>query len=350
MDRLAICPTFPLAKMIDFAFLRLDSGEFLCGKGPFQALSTSSDAEVAFYHNDFMLSDACPWKQPAEWFLATDPRQLLLSNGDTPFPAVEWEGLTDQSFRRIYEDVQSRISCHELEKSVPVLTERGRVRSGDPAALLRAVGDLPEPMWAYGYRFGDSGAVGATPERLFSLENGVLETMALAGTASKHEATEFEVDDKEIREHEFVADYLSERLGTLGEVKRGAREVLDLGSIIHFISRLQVELSDDAPGIDDLMTLLHPTPALGAYPRGEGALRQLMAYREALETPKCFGAPFGVKYLGRFESVVAIRNLSWRGSDVYLPSGCGLIRGSRFENEWRELSLKRNSVKALLGL
>ncbi len=336
--------------MIDFAFLRLDSGQFLCGQGPFRSLASAKEAEVAFYHNDFLLSDAQPWKQPAEWFLASDPRELLMSNGATPFPAVEWEGLTDQAFRRIYEDVQSRISCHELEKSVPVLTERGRVRSGDPAALLRAVGDLPEPFWAYGYRFGERGAVGATPERLFSLQNGVLETMALAGTASKHEEREFEVDDKEIREHEFVADYLTERLAALGQVKRGERRVLDLGSIVHFITRLRVELSEAAPALDEMIALLHPTPALGAYPRGEGALRQLMEYREALEAPKHFGAPFGVNSAEGFESVVSIRNLSWRGSDVYLPSGCGLLRGSRFENEWRELSLKRNSVKALLGL
>ncbi len=336
--------------MIDFAFLRLDSGQFLCGKGPFEALASAEDAEVVFYHNDFLLSDARPWKKPSEWFLASDPRELLMSNGATPFPAVEWEGLTDQAFRRIYEDVQSRISCHELEKSVPVLTERGRVRSGDPAALLRAVGALPEPFWAYGYRFGESGAVGATPERLFSLQDGVLETMALAGTASKHEETEFVSDDKEIREHEFVADYLAGRLGELGAVKRSERQVLDLGSIVHFVTRLQVKLTEAAPSLDDMIALLHPTPALGAYPRGEGALSQLMEYREALEAPKCFGAPFGVKSVVGFQSVVSIRNLSWRGSDVYLPSGCGLIRGSRFENEWRELSLKRNSVKALLGL
>lgn len=336
--------------MIDFAFIRLDSGEFLCGKGPFRSLQAGADSEVAFYHNDFLLGDPMPWKVPAEWSMMSDPRELLLSNGDTPFPAVEWEGLTDQAFRRIYDDVQSRISCHELEKSVPVLTERGRVRSGDPAALVRAVGSLPEPFWAYGYRFGETGAVGATPEQLFCLREGVLETMALAGTASKHEAAEFEIDDKEIREHEFVADYLATRLETLGKVKRSQREVLDLGSIVHFVTRLRVELRDDAPALNDLIALLHPTPALGAYPRGEGALRQLIGYREALETPKCFGAPFGVKWEGGFESVVAIRNLSWRGSDVYLPSGCGLIRGSRFENEWRELSLKRNSVKALLGL
>ncbi|MCF6310949.1 MAG: chorismate-binding protein [Verrucomicrobiales bacterium] len=336
--------------MIDFAFLRLDCGQFLCGKGPFESLERATDAEVVFYHNDFLLSDGRPWKKPAEWFLTSDPRELLVNNGATPFPAVEWEGLTDQAFRRIYDDVQSRISCHELEKSVPVLTERGRVRSGDPAALLRAVGNLPAPFWAYGYRFGESGAVGATPERLFSLQDGVLRTMALAGTASKHEQGEFVSNAKEIREHEFVADYLAGRLGELGEVERGERQVLDLGSIVHFMTRLQVVLTEQAPPLSEIIALLHPTPALGAYPRGEGALRQLMEYRDALEAPKHFGAPFGAKFAQGFESVVSIRNLSWRGSDVYLPSGCGLIRGSRFENEWRELSLKRNSVKALLGL
>ncbi|MEZ5431131.1 MAG: hypothetical protein R3F31_08125 [Verrucomicrobiales bacterium] len=38
------------------------------------------------------------------------------------------------------------------------------------------------------------------------------------------------------------------------------------------------------------------------------------------------------------------------GREVWLPSGCGIIRESRFDREWRELALKRNSVKALLGV
>jgi isochorismate synthase EntC len=57
-----------------------------------------------------------------------------------------------------------------------------------------------------------------------------------------------------------------------------------------------------------------------------------------------------MRHEGDFQVLVAIRNLSWDGRDVFLPSGVGLVEGSRFDREWRELALKRNSVKSLLGV
>ena len=95
---------------------------------------------------------------------------------------------------------------------------------------------------------------------------------------------------------------------------------------------------------------MHPTPALGSFPRDESALAKLRTYRDQLDAPANFGAPFGVLVDGAFHSVVGIRNVSWNGTDVFLPSGVGVVRESVFANEWRELSLKRESVKALLGL
>jgi menaquinone-specific isochorismate synthase len=40
----------------------------------------------------------------------------------------------------------------------------------------------------------------------------------------------------------------------------------------------------------------------------------------------------------------------WQGGQVLLPSGCGVIDESRLVNEWRELRLKRNSVKQVFGI
>ncbi len=42
--------------------------------------------------------------------------------------------------------------------------------------------------------------------------------------------------------------------------------------------------------------------------------------------------------------------LSWRGHEVRVPAGCGVIEESRLVNEWRELRLKRESVKKIFGL
>lgn len=337
--------------MDDFAFIKLSPGRYLCGLGPFDAREAAPDAgATAFYRNTFELDDPRPWKVPSRVFETGDLRVLLPENGDTPLPEIAWSGLGDTDVRGIFDEILARIHAGKLKKSVPVLTERGILHRGEPAALVKAIIAAPESLWGYGYREGGTGLIGATPEKLFTVRDGVLETMALAGTAPRHEIHEFPKDPKEIREHELVADYLEELLAPFGAVERESRTLLDLGSMIHFLTRLWVRLNDPASDLDALVKVLHPTPALGACPRGDGALRQLIEYRRRLGVPHQFGAPFGALHEGNFEVLVAIRNLSWDGRDVFLPSGVGLVEGSRFDREWRELALKRNSVKSLLGV
>lgn len=339
--------------MKDFAFLQIEPGRYLFGFGPFESMPgppLPASGEAAFYLNDFRLSDEMPWKKPAYFRIVENLREFVAGNGSAPLPAIEWRGLRDSDFHSVFEEIQRQIEAGSLEKSVPVITERGRLNNGDPATLLKAVNAVGHGLRPYGWRIGESGMIGATPEQLFSVRSGRLETMALAGTAPKHEAGDFLDDKKEIREHEFVADYLVENLSQLGELQRETREVMDLGSLVHFLSRIELKLNDPKPDLDTLIRQMHPTPALGAYPRGEGALEDLCELRRKLKAPPQFGAPFGVAWDDQFQSVVAIRAVCWDGRDVFLPSGCGIIRESRFDREWRELALKRNSVKALLGV
>ncbi len=337
--------------MEDFAFVKLAPQRYLCGVGPFESSTTPpEDGRTAFYRNNFDLSDPEPWMIPDRAFETPDLRVLLSENGATPLPEIAWSGLGDGDVRSIFDEILGQIERGELKKSVPVLAERGILHRGEPAALVKAIIAAPDSLWGYGYREGDAGMIGATPEQLFTVEDGVLETMALAGTAPRHEVDDFPTDPKEIREHELVADYLEELLTPLGEVHREERTLLDLGSIVHFLTRLNVELGEDDRDLNELVRSLHPTPALGACPRGDGALRQLVEFRDQLGVPAEFGAPFGAIHEGFFQVLVAIRNVSWSGRDVYLPSGVGLVEGSRFDREWRELALKRNSVKSLLGV
>ena len=46
----------------------------------------------------------------------------------------------------------------------------------------------------------------------------------------------------------------------------------------------------------------------------------------------------------------AAHGIAWQGDEVTLPSGCGIVGGSAFDHEWRELRLKREAVLRLLGL
>ncbi|MFT5471282.1 MAG: menaquinone-specific isochorismate synthase [Verrucomicrobiales bacterium] len=333
----------------DYAFLKTDSGQIILGRGPFAEAATAPKGGIAFYVNDFDLSDPLPWKIPASHEFGPDLESLVSEINGAPKPQIEWEGVQNAGFQTIYEDIKHDIDTGTLEKSVPVFTERGSLKGGALEALVHCVEHLPPSFFSYGFRRGADGFIGATPELLFAAHGQRLETMALAGTTSIDGAAAFQHDEKEIHEHEFVAKYLISKLSQLGQVRRENRQLLELGSIAHFISPIHVDLDDD-PDFDSLIRLMHPTPALGPFPRTQGSLAKLRGYRDELEAPLGFGAPFGAFVDGTFHAVVAIRNVSWSGNDVFLPSGCGVVAESNFENEWRELGLKRHAVRDLLGL
>ncbi len=335
--------------MDDYAFLKTDSGQITCGFGPFTELRHPPKDGVAFYVNDFELTHPRPWKVPSRWEAGPTMAPLACNLNGARRPEVEWAKAEQNGFALVFEDIQDRISAGSVVKTVPVFTEHGELVSGDLESLLTAVDHLPATFFSYGYRRGDHGVVGATPELLFALHGRHMETMALAGTSATERVARFMDDAKEIHEHEFVADYLEQKLSALGEVTREARQLLSLGAIAHFLTPIHVDLEDE-PDVDALIRLMHPTPALGALPRDGEALDRLAEYRRRMGTPLEFGAPFGLWSDGVFHSVVAIRNLSWKGKDVYLPVGCGVIAESQLECEWRELTLKRRAVKNLLGL
>lgn len=168
--------------MEDFAFIKLPGGRYLCGLGPFDArASLDEGVETAFYRNNFDLSDPAPWKVPHRSFETDDLRILLTDNGATPLPQIAWSGLEDDEVKAIFDEILEDIEKGKLKKSVPVLTERGILHRGEPAALVKAIVGAPEELWGYGFREDGSGMMGVTPERLISVENGWLETMALAG-------------------------------------------------------------------------------------------------------------------------------------------------------------------------
>ena len=315
-------------------------GGILVGYGPFSSQATPPESGVAFYRNDFALRDPEPWLIP-------DRVEKLENFEDFAAPEVEWMSPEPGGFTGVFREVSEAINQGIIQKSVPVVTEQGDLKGGRAEGILRKLTDLAPALRPYGWIGKKSGFLGATPEVLFRLFDGRIYTMALAGTARNEEAEIFAVDDKEIREHEFVAQTLIEKLSSLGMVRRKERDILDLGQLIHFRTLIEVELYQHEE-IGKLITHLHPTPALGPLPRTTDTMAQLEKWRERLGCPSSFGAPFGLLQDGEFEALVAIRMVAWEGDQFQLPSGCGVIAESRLVNEWRELGLKRDSVRRLL--
>jgi menaquinone-specific isochorismate synthase len=304
----------------------------------------------AFYVNDFDLTDPLPWKKPAELLEATEANLAALVgwNGASK-PRVTWAKPATEWFKMAFRRIRREVLAQRLEKMVPVLTERGEIVSGNPLLLLDRVMAAPPNTWGYAFIHDGDGFLGATPELLFRACGSLVETMALAGTAKPGDQQAFLTDIKEIEEHEIVARYLVERLSGLGDVQRFPRQLCHASGLIHFQSDIRVHLKAPAQ-TETLIRQLHPTPAVGCLPREETWLAKLREYRSLLKVPPFFGAPFGFAEQGTVHMVVAIRGLAWHDKTVQLPSGCGIVGGSAFDHEWRELRLKRESVIHLLGL
>lgn len=319
------------------------------GGGPFEALAEPPAGGWAFYVNDFALGDRAPWKVPAVMGLAGE---VGVSGA---MPEFSWGEPDRGAFEAAFRQVVGGIRRRELLKAVPVSTLEGRLVSGDlRAGMQRALMGcgVAGSGRAFAWMSPEGGFAGMTPEILFRLQGRRLTTMALAGTSDAAHESDLQERPKIAREHEIVVDELHRRLSALGGVTVSAREVVTLGTVRHLRTRLSVELPEEpaGAGLNELIRLLHPTPALGISPRSPATLRQLAALRESCRVPDRFGAPFGIVWPGGAVFAVAIRGLFWSGDRVSLPAGCGIVAGSELETEWEELELKRAWVADALRL
>lgn len=328
------------------AWLSKRDGTVIVGHGPFVSTEEPPSEGLAFYKRDFATHEEKPWQIP-EAYERLDAEGFRGKYGRGAVPEIRWETPDAMPFSIVFQEIMTCIRQGQIEKTVPVVTERGTSQGSLSAGVMSAMSRQSAPLHSYGWVTEDKGFAGATPELLFSMKGLCLETMALAGTARQDDEAVFGVDEKEIREHEYVAQTLVAKLLDLGSLERQERQILRLGSIVHFLTGISVDL-ESAQDPKRLLRRLHPTPALGPLPRTDQTMAMLNGWRERLACPKEFGAPFGVWDHGDFEAVVAIRGLWWNGNQISLPAGCGMIEASRLVNEWRELRLKREAVKGFL--
>ncbi len=339
----------------EFLRIGLGGGMGVETVGSLERRETPPEDGWAFYCNDFQLSEARPWIVPADirFFQAAPSR-------GAEGRRLAWQTPVRGPFEQVMQEIFQQFHAGSLLKAVPAVTaEAAWEETLWPALLERcfaARSDLGSHPYAW--QIGEEAACGLTPEVLFRLEAGELRTMALAGTVPAGQEALLLTNEKLVREHETVVASLVERLTPLGELHREARRIMPLNGMCHLCTKLRMTL--DLPEhpmspwrperiLPNLISLLHPTPALGVAPRTVETLAQLKKWRDVLGVPRHFGAPLGVKWPGGILMLVSIRGVFRLGGKVLLPTGCGVVQGSRIDEEWQEMALKRNWVQQALG-
>ncbi len=193
---------------------------------------------------------------------------------------------------------------------------------------------------------------GLSPELLLDWKAGQARSMALAGTRRRGEtpgedealARELMQSEKDQREQGIVTQWIEERFRECGlQPQRSERSLHRLSALQHLLSWVSASATRDQAL--ELLTTLHPSPALLGSPR-ENSLAWLRA-NESLSRG-LYGGIVGCLSDTGFSAHVMIRGVRTRDRVSELYAGTGLVRGSRPDEEWQEGEAKLAAIYKLL--
>ena len=194
--------------------------------------------------------------------------------------------------------------------------------------------------------------VGASPELLVRRSGGRAFSQPMAGSVARGAtdaederlARQLEDSSKDKVEHRVVSDFVVEALRPFArEVTAPAPEVVRFTNIQHLATSVSAELLEPPADALELAAALHPTPAVGGWPRD--AADALIDKLEGMERGWYAGAVGWIDARGDGEFAVALRcGLLWEdGARLY--AGVGVMPDSDPALELEETELK---FKALL--
>jgi menaquinone-specific isochorismate synthase len=255
-----------------------------------------------------------------------------------------------------FDKAMDKLSQGELEKVV--LARRLRLKkSTDHAVDWRSLAEnfliKPGQSFRYLMKKDEKIFISLTPELLFELTEEDIATQAIAGTCSRGKDSQEDQElfekllnnPKEKNEHDIVRREVETGLKKLNLSPKWveSHRPLKLAHIQHISSKLKAEWSGQS--LEDLITALHPTPAVGGYPKDK-ALEYIPEWEGF--TRGAYAAPVIVNTAEKTYAIVGLRSGLWDGEKLELYAGSGLVQGSTAQNEWDETESKLKNFTAEL--
>jgi isochorismate synthase len=251
----------------------------------------------------------------------------------------------EENFKNYQTEIQTGICTKAIlstivQKEIPVNFNVGeyilKLRNAYPQAFIYLFSSAETGTW-----------IGATPETLLKWEQREVSTMSLAGT-KKNNDNDSQFGTKERDEQEIVTDYIRRIFERrFSNVKTDPTAKLSYGEMEHLITRVEAstESSFSKNDLLDLAADLHPTPAVGGYPKKEAT--------DLIKKTEIHPRLYYSGYLGAIHSnsahlVVNLRCMCLGEELVYAFAGGGIIKDSLVEAEWEETRLKAQALLKFL--
>ena len=263
--------------------------------------------------------------------------------------------------------VRSVVSAEDWTDSVAAATQRIRAGELTKVVLARELQiDTDVPLDAASLLdrlrrlhpaalcFAVDGFVGASPELLVSRVGDIVRAQPMAGTtprtgepeADQRRAAELLASDKNRVEHQITIDMVHDTLLPWCSFldAEPAPSVVPAGPVQHLATIVEGRLSHPAPPVLDLVAALHPTPAVGGWPRDRAL--EVIEELEPADRGRYAGPVGWTDAEGNGAWAVGIRSVQLDGTRARLFTGVGVVADS---DPLAELEETRAKAQALLG-
>jgi anthranilate synthase component 1 len=291
---------------------------------------------------DVLIAPAPPTDPATERLVATAPsgRHSIdiraIAAGLSNFSREQYCDVVERAKRYVYAgDVFQVVPSQQFRRPTTV----------SPLTLYRVLRSLNPSPYMYLLDTGGSQIVGASPEMLVRVHEGVVSTRPIAGTrprgatAAEDLALEEEIlhDEKEIAEHVMLVDLGRNdvgRVATSGTVRvERLAHVERFSHLMHLVSQVSGQLGE---GLDafDAFDALFPAGTLSGAPKVRAM--ELIDEFEPVHRGPYGGAVGYFSLTGDADFAITIRTLSLRDGVATVQAGGGIVADSRPDVEYEE--------------
>lgn len=225
--------------------------------------------------------------------------------------------------------------------------------TGDPLDYYRNLRVTNPSNYLYFFDFEDYQVIGASPESLVAVKNGLVTTNPIAGTRprgatdeeDKELAEDLLADLKETAEHRMLVDLGRNDIGRIaknGTVKVSKyMDVEYFRYVMHLTSVVKGELLDELTAMDALKATL-PAGTVSGAPKIRAMQR---IYQLEKEKRGLYAGAIGyLSASGDMDFAIAIRTMIIKNQKAYVQAGAGIVYDSQPEKEFYETI---NKAKAM---
>jgi len=264
------------------------------------------------------------------------------------FSPAEFEAIVSQAKEYIYAgDIIQAVLSQRL----------ARPTYASPFAIYRALRSVNPSPYMYYLHLGDFYIVGASPELLVRVEDGIVSNHPIAGTRPRgKDATEDLVleeelknDEKERAEHIMLVDLGRNDIGRISEP--GTVEVTQLmdierySHVMHLVSHVQGRLRAGLSQFDALRSCF-PAGTVSGAPKIRAM--EIIAKLEREKRGPYAGAVGYFDFSGNLDTAIAIRTLIIKNNIAYIQAGAGIVADSIPEREYQESLAKAQALLAAI--